>query len=114
MTDSDIQGLEEQVEHIMGWCTALEHSPCWFQDNCERLDRYQQAELQQTALMSLFTEEKEDMQITEREYTWKLVNDIRYKNITLEGAKNESLDRLSDLQVKRDMRYLPKEAKEKK
>lgn len=49
---------------------------------------------------------EEQARINEREYTWKLVNDIRYENITLSNARNEANDRLTDLQVKHDMAQL--------
>jgi hypothetical protein len=42
-------------------------------------------------------------QESERQYTWDLINAIRYGNTTLEEAKRETLERLSTTQVEIDM-----------
>ena len=39
------------------------------------------------------------IQIAEREHTWNLINDIRYQNVTLDFAKEMSLERLTAAQV---------------
>lgn len=40
-----------------------------------------------------------EARIQEREHTWQLINDIRYQNVSLDFAKNVSLERLSNAQV---------------
>lgn len=40
-----------------------------------------------------------EQRIAEREYAWKLINDIRYERVTLTEARNLTLHRLSELQV---------------
>jgi hypothetical protein len=49
----------------------------------------------------------EQARIDEREFSWKLINDIRYQNITLDFAKNLTLERLAALQVEQEMRLTP-------
>lgn len=58
-------------------------------------------------IMSLLKQDREarelDIRIEEREHEWRMVNDLRYQNISLDFAKEVALERLSKVQVERDM-----------
>lgn len=45
-----------------------------------------------------------EARIDERDHTWKLINDIRYQNITLDFAREVADERLVKLQVEADLR----------
>ena len=47
----------------------------------------------------LIAERERAVRIDERQFTWDLINNIRYQKTTLEVAKHLTLDRLTNLQV---------------
>jgi hypothetical protein len=42
------------------------------------------------------------VKVEERQFTWDLINDIRYESVSLESAKDTTLERLSTAQVKQE------------
>lgn len=54
-------------------------------------------------LKALVAQQTVAARIDERDYTWKLINAIRYERTSLDTAKNETLERLTTLQVEQQL-----------
>lgn len=78
-------------------CSSLHCDHCGLCDVSEEILALLEAHIQQ---------EVESARIEERGHTCKLINDLRYQVVTLDFAKELSLERLTTLQVEQEMRLI--------